>query len=57
MNEYQDQVTWYELYQYDMFKWVFVADFDSREDASEYALTNLDGEYVKIKRVSGLDES
>lgn len=37
MNEYQDQDTWFNLYGYDGFMWEYIADFDSREEAEEYA--------------------
>lgn len=37
MNEYQDQDAWFNLYGYDGFMWVYIADFDSREEAEEYA--------------------
>jgi len=34
MHEYD---TWFELHAYDGFQWVFIADFDTREEAEEYA--------------------
>lgn len=55
MNEYQDQAVWFELYEFDGFKWIFVADFDTRDDAKAYAEGFMeDGEEYKIKRVYGL---
>lgn len=57
MNEYQDQDTWFNLYGYDGFLWAYIADFDSREEAEEYAdkseVMSVYEDY-RIKRERGL---
>lgn len=40
VNEYQDQEIWFEVYGYDGFRWVFVADFETRALADHYRITS-----------------
>lgn len=61
MNEYQDQIVWYELYtlnptaKHVFQRQKFVKDFNTWEEAEEYAVDNIpDGTEYRIKRVSGL---
>ena len=56
MNEYQDQSVWYELYGYDGFQWVFVADFDTRDEAEDHMDESewLEYEGMRVRRITGL---
>lgn len=61
MNEYQDQSVWYDLFtlrpeaKHVFQRQEFVKDFDTWEEAEEYAVDNIpDGTEYHIKRVCGL---
>lgn len=57
MNEYQDQIEWFELRGYDGFRWEHVADFTTREDAHEYAqLSDVMAAYENwhVRRATGI---
>ena len=55
MNEYQDQVTWFELWGFDGFEWEFIADFDALGDALRYDSENDHGyDWTRVQRVGGI---
>jgi hypothetical protein len=54
MNEYSDQLTWFELWGWDGFQWEFIADFDTRDQAHRCDEENDFGyDETRIKRVFG----
>lgn len=44
MNEYQDQEVWYEVQCASTYKWITMADVDTREDAEDLLVEWLDSE-------------
>lgn len=54
--EIKEYDTWFELYGDDEFQWHFIADFDTREQAEEYArMSPVMGDYMshRIKKCRG----
>lgn len=57
MNQDSDQQMWFEVWGFDGFAWQFIADFDTRSDASRfiYSPTSAATDYdsVRIRRQFG----
>lgn len=50
MNEYKDRQVWFELWGFDGFRWEFIADFETKEDAVAYDGPALDlYDYSKVR--------